>query len=235
MECPDQAELVDELLDHILTQYRESPNLIAVIKAGLDQIAETAVSVCGIPAYFDVLTAGGDQLTILGKRLGWPRCHCVCEVTPVFGFTCGSPNPNIPIVGFCAAGSWGACQAEGAGDICLNDDEVYRGFLLARRYQTLQRYQIDDLQTAMQHIWGPTATATNMGGARVSLSPGRALSSREELEMPLAIRVLPVAPGIEVYVSRTVGLIAGFGDGWGGFCEGAVWLCPEPFNAYECA
>ncbi|SHI80521.1 Protein of unknown function [Aureimonas altamirensis DSM 21988] len=233
-DCPQKEDLVESGLDRLLTQYRESPNLITVIREGLSQVAEASLRICDIPTYFDIRTAVGDQLTILGKRLGWPRCHCVCETGPVFGFSCGETNPNRPVVGFCENSTWASCQSFGSGDLCLDDDEVYRGFLLARRYQALQRYSLEDLQNAMQHIWGETAAAVSMGNARISLSPGRALTAREEQELPLALRVLPVAPGIAIYVNRSVGRLFGFGTGWAGFCEDAVWHCPDPVDPYAC-
>lgn len=234
-ECPEKADLIQAGIDRLLTQYRESPNLIAVIEHGLLQLSDAAMMICAIPDHFYLDTAVGDQLTLLGKRLGFPRCHCVCDDTgPLFGFSCGEANPNRPIVGFCESSTWAACNSFGVGELCLDDDEVYRGFLLARRYQALQRYALDDLQQAMGHIWGSSARAMSMGGGKVSLSPGRELTLREEQELPLALRVLPIAPGIEIYVSRSVGNLFGFGAGWAGFCEDAVWHCPEKVNPYDC-
>lgn len=233
-QCPDKETLIGERLDRLLTQYRESPNLKAIIEQGLSQIADVALALCDVPSHFEISDAIGDQLTLIGKRMGWPRCHCICDVGPTFGFGCGTSNPNQPIVGFCEGGDWADCQSFGTGDLCLEDDEVYRRYLLARRYQALQRYSLDDLQAAMRHIWGDSATASSLGGARVNIAPGRALTSQEQRELPLAIRVLPIAPGIQVYVDFAAGPIFGFGSGWAGFCDGAALSCPEPYDAYVC-
>ena len=98
--CPTKEALVDERIDRVLTQYRESPRLLFLIKAYLNKVAETALQVCDLPEKFDLDTAVGDQLTILGKRLGWPRCHCICDVQPVFGFEYDDEISLRPVTGF---------------------------------------------------------------------------------------------------------------------------------------
>ncbi|NSZ57759.1 DUF2612 domain-containing protein [Agrobacterium tumefaciens] len=234
MECPDKSAFVEERIDRILTQYRESPNLLSIIRQDLEQIADAVIETCEIPSKFDILDAVGDQLTIIGRQLGWPRCHCICVPVPVFGFSCGVTTPNQPIVGLCEGGVWSNCQEAGTGDICLDDDEVYRRFLLARRYQVRQLWDIDSLSAAAQHLWGDLATVTSLGGARVAVSPGRTLTTLEQLMLPVAFRVLPLAPGITPYISLQTGKVFGFGAGWGGLCDGSSWLCPEPINPYLC-
>lgn len=235
MECPDKAVIVEERIDRILTQYRESPNLLGIIRHDLEQIADIIVAACDLPSEFDIDTAVGDQLTLVGKRLGWPRCHCICVPVPVFGFSCGTTSPNKPIVGLCEGGVWSGCQEGGDGDICLDDDEVYRGFLKARRYQARQLWDIDSLSAAAQHIWGDTVTVVSMGGARVAIQPGRPLTNLEQIQLPVAFRVLPLAPGVTPFISYEVGKVFGFGAGWGGLCENAMWFCPQEFDPYNCA
>lgn len=225
---------MEERVNRILTQYRESPKLLAIIRHDLGQIAEAANAACEIPSKFDIIDAVGDQLTILGKQLGWPRCHCICLPVPVFGFSCGLTTPNQPIVGLCEGGVWANCQEAGTGDICFDDDEVYRGYLLARRYQVRQLWEIDNLQAAARHIWGDTATAVSLGGARVAIQPGRALTIVEQLQIPVAFRVLPIAAGITPHISFEIGKVFGFGTGWGGLCESASWLCPVEIDPYSC-
>lgn len=235
MNCPSASEFVEARLNRVLTQYRESPNLLAMIRHDIGQMAEAMAAGCEIPSKFDILDAVGDQLTILGRQLGWPREHCICVPVPVFGFGCGLPSTNKPIVGLCEGGVWDGCNTEGNGTIRLDDDEVYRGYLLARRYQARQLWDIDSLQAAAAHLWGENATVSSLGGARVSVQPGRSLSGLELIQVPLAFRVLPLAPGIKPFISYATGKVFGFGAGWGGLCEGASWLCPEEVSPYTCA
>lgn len=129
MSCPTETELVNERITRVLTQYRESPKLLHLLRTYLGAVAALHLEVCDLPDLFEIERASGDQLTLLGKRLGWPRCHCVCDVQPVFGFDCpdevtlrpvvgfGGTTPNSPF-GFCSTAegfcstvpvSWDAC------------------------------------------------------------------------------------------------------------------------------
>lgn len=235
-ECPEEGALVEQEIDRVLTQYRESPNLLGVIRTYLQHVEDALRSICVIPDYFDLDTAVGDQLTLLGKRLGFPRCHCVCTIPPVFGFSCeGAYTGPYQIVGFCDdEGTWLGCRETGTSTLCLDDDEVYRSILKARRYQVLGLYDENSLLAAAQHIWGETAQIVSLGGGQVVVSPGRALTTEEALVRPVAFRALPIAPGIKVLTSSASGPIFGFGEGWFGFCEDAVWLCPADPYPYDC-
>lgn len=231
-DCPEAGALVEQEIDRVLTQYRESPNLLGLIRAHLRQVDEALRSICVIPTFFDIEDAIGDQLTLLGKRLGFPREHCICTIPRVFGFACG--GGPYEIVGFCEGGTWINCRETGTSTVNLDDDEVYRSFLLARRYQALGLYDADSLQAAAAHIWGDTARFHNLGGGRVVVAPGRVLTTDEMLFRPVAFRVLPIAPGIKALTSDASGPVFGFGEGWFGFCEDAEWLCPVDSHPYDC-
>lgn len=238
MACPvTPDEFVEQRMDRILTQYRESPKLLHLIRTYLRQIDAAYVSICDLPSFFEIDTAVGDQLTLIGKRLGWPRCHCVCIVQPVFGFACEGFPSLMPLVGFCENNIWEACGAFGIGEVCIDDDEVYRGFLRARRYQMLSFYDIESLTDALQAIYGETARVLDAGNGRVVLAPGRDLTVAEDALLQLVPRVLPVAPGIrQRYHFGPELQVFGFGEGWGGFCDvdyGALLITTETDNEIE--
>lgn len=217
MTCLPPELRVEERINRVLTQYRESPNMLSVLRTDLGQIAEVSQSLCTMLDYFDLTTAVGDQLTILGKRLGWPRCHCVClDTQPKFGFNCGGVQNMF---GFCEGGVWANCDASGIGELCITDDELYRRFLQVRRYQVRKLWDYASLLASVRILWGEQATVWTMGQARVVIVPGRALTTAEQALMQLAMRVLPIAPGIMPFVSYAQGKIFGFGTGWGGFCD----------------
>lgn len=222
MTCIDREQFVEEAASRVLTQYRESPKLLHVIRTYIRQIVDAYEGNCDLPSFFELRTAVGDQLTVLGRRMGFPRCHCVCDVQPVFGFACGSGTAGRQIVGFCEGGSWLACADDGVSEICITDDEVYRGLLVARSYQMQARYSIADLTAALQAIYGPTARVLDAGHGRVVLAPFRELTPAETALLQIVPRALPIAPGIVSRWHFGTFKVFGFGEGWGGFCE--EWL-----------
>src|SRR5690349_2729996 len=83
--CPVEGELVEGEVNKLATEYREATKLIGLIRALLGQSELAGRHACAIPTEFDLDYSVGDQLTIIGKWLGFPRCHCVCDAPPVAG------------------------------------------------------------------------------------------------------------------------------------------------------
>ncbi len=220
MTCPADGELVARELDKIATQYREATWLKAYMAAVLREIEQAGQAACDIPNHFDLLTSTGEQLTFIGKRMGFGRCHCVCVQQPVFGFKCeGHDVVMQPLVGFCEDGSWASCNEAGVGELCIYDDDVYRAHLLARRYQMLGLFDVESLTAAIRIVWGPTAWIVDAHRGRLVLSPGRPLGAEEIRRMVLTLRILPIAPGVEVRMWLRTDPIVGFGEGWAGICK----------------
>lgn len=217
--CRPTDVMIEERLDRVLTQYRESPKLLHVIRTYIEQIAEVSQALCVVPEAFDIDTATGDQLTLIGKRLGWPRCHCVCDVEPVFGFACEDRPSLRPVLGFCEDGQWINCTSSGVSDICINDDELYRRFLKVRRYQFLNLYDLTSLEETLRLFFGDNASVIYAGQGRVVIAPGRDLTPAERSMLQLYARVLPIALGIRTTFHFGVRRVFGFGEGWGGFAE----------------
>lgn len=228
MSCVEQEAFVEEGMNKIITQFRESPRLLFMIRTYLRQLWVAQNSICELPSFFDLDTATGDQLTILGKIMGFPRCVCVCSVTPVFGFACDVQLPGArPIVGFCEGGVWLDCATDGISEICITDDETYRRLLISRAYQMDARYSLADLTTALQAIFGSQAQVMASGHGQVVLAPLRDLTELETAILQVIPRVLPIAPGIVTRWHFGSSTPFGFGDGWGGFCD--PWL-PDGTN-----
>lgn len=219
MTCPTPEEMVEERIDRVLTQYRESPKLLHVLRTYLHAVAASHLQVCDLPERFNLDTATGHQLTLIGKRMGWPRCHCVCSVEPVFGFECEEVNLR-PVSGFCEDGTpWAEC-ATGIGELCINDDESYRAFLRVRAFQMTGRFDLASLEQSLRIFFGSSARVMYSGQGRVVVAPGRRLSQAEQLLLQLYPRVMPVALGIRVlFHFGEEPRVFGFGEGWGGFLE----------------
>lgn len=125
-----------------------------------------------------------------------------------------------PVVGFCDdSATWIVCGVSGIGEISIADDEMYRKFLMVRRYQMLALYDLESLTEACRIFWGDTATVLDAGHGRVVIAPGRDLTQAETALLQLYPRVLPVAPGVRIRFHFGPTKVFGFGEGWGGFCE----------------
>ena len=219
MSCPTPTEMVEERINRVLTQYRESPKLLHVLRTYLGAVAALHSEVCDLPDRFDINTATGDQLTLLGKRMGWPRCHCVCDIEPVFGFECPEEISLRQINGFCdSSGSWVNCET-GLSEICILDDEIYRRFLMVRAYQMTNQYDLTSLELCLRIFFGDTARLLHAADGRVVVAPGRDLTQAEINLLQLFPRVLPLALGIRATFHFGETRVFGFGQGWGGFFE----------------
>lgn len=213
-------EVIDGRISKILTQYRESPKLIHMLKTYMGQIVDPYQGISDLPELMDIDFAVGDQLTLLGKRLGWLRCHCVCDYQPVFGFECDDQVSQLPVEGFCNdLTTWIACEDTGIGEVCISDDELYRKFLKVRLYQISNRYYMNDLTQCLNIMWGDTSRVIYSGRKQLIVSPGRDLTNDEISLLQLYPRILPVALGVQVLFHFGEPELFGFGDGWGGFCD----------------
>lgn len=262
----DSAALTEERINKVLTQYRESPKLLFLLRTYLRLSFEMFSEICDLPDKFDITTAVGDQLTILGKRLGFPRCHCVCEVQSVFGFECGGKSlGEYPVSGFCDENTtWVNCGEVGVGEVCINDDELYRKFLKVRLYQMQSKVDTESLETCLKILWGENATLLLSKLGMVTVSPGRELTDAEVSVYQVYPRVLPLALGVKVSFHFGVLNVFGFGEGFNGFCYSAIgtlttednedingnndqpigltlgessdaaWLCQNYINLYDC-
>lgn len=220
MSCVKDFEAVEQRMNEVLTQYRESPKLLHLIRTYLRQAEIVDQAICNLSDWFDLDTAVGDQLTILGKRMGFPRLHCVCDVQPVFGFDCGDDLDSTNILGFCTGATWSDCSDGGLSFVSIADDEIYRAFLKARRYQIMAYFDRASLKAAIKELWGPTAMIMDSRNGRVVVAPGRDLTAAEMALIQLYPRVLPITLGVELRFHFGPLRVFGFGEGWGGFCDG---------------
>jgi len=221
----DRAGLVEAEIDRVATQYRESTKLLATVRAYLGQVADVVLAACPIPEAFDLDTAVGDQLTIVGKWLGWPRTHCRGARQAVFGFSVEGCNPCDPstyaIGGFCTS-DWAGCPSSDFAPYTFVDDELYRRFLRARVVQLKKDFRRSTLVEAMRDLFDePDAIILKERAGEVSISLARPLDPGEWQILGLYRDVLPIPPGVGVafYTQYDEGAPFGFGTGWGEFCD----------------
>lgn len=225
----DRGDVLEEVLNEVLTQYRESPKLLHLIRNYMERLDDLRLVAEELPNFFDVLTASGDQLTIIGKWLGWPRAHRVGVETSVFGYSYSNEgceddcSDGPPVAGWCT-GEWGDCINTEFSPYFFDDDDVYRRYLLSRVVQLFGDYRRRTVTLCSRLIYGDTAYILREGAGWVTISTGRPFLADERSVRHLVRQVLPVAPGVLVnIVSQPSGSrVFGYGRGWGEWCTG-VW------------
>lgn len=221
MDCPADFENVEKRVDRILTQYRESPKLLHIIRTYLRQVEIIEQAICAMPEAFNLDDAVGDQLTLLGRRMGWPRRHCVCTVQPVFGFDCDDPTQLTPIEGLCSTTTWDDCTNTGISYVSVDDDDLYRKMLRVRQYQMTRKFTRAGLEASIKILFGDTAQIMHSGNGEIVIAPFRELTSLEVTFIQLFPRVLPLPLGVRVRFHFGSSQLFGFGVGFLGFCEGS--------------
>jgi len=206
--------LIEAEIDRVLTQYRESPNLLGWLRVYLAQVLDVRIALADVAERFDLDTAEGEQLSFVGTRMGFPRLHPAGRLRTFFGFP-GRPAVATPIEGW-SLGEWKTGpQTEQAS----MDDELYRRFLQARRYKLELRLDRESFLTAARILLGSDAHLLAEKAGALALATGRLLTEEERVRVHLFKEVLPVAPGVRLEIWEVVKAF-GFGEGWGGFNEG---------------
>lgn len=216
----DMNSFVDNRVAMLATQYRESENLISLIRNILETVDLVGHALCDATV-FDIDVVTGDQLSIIGKVLGWPRTICSGVRQKTFGFECDD-GCRRDIGGFCT--NWQGIDCGPIeilqGNFTFEDDDLYRRFLKSLVVKHDGDFRRKPLVEAMQILFGPDAGVMKEANGHVDVFTGRSLSDDEFKIAHVVEMVLPVALGVSVGVYETSnGPPFGFGDGWGGFCD----------------
>jgi hypothetical protein len=225
--CPAPGALVEKGIDRLGTKYREATKLNAYLRTHLEQIDALIIDLCGLPEQFDLDTAVGDQLTIIGKWLGYPRRHPHGRLRPVFGF---EPEPSegiliTPVVGF-DDNPWDDADGPRFLPYLFEDDDLFRIHLRLRVMQVTHQFAQADLLAAIRSLWGEDAyVLEGFQPGTVIVAPNRILTSEEQAMLPVSVGVLPIVPGMKRAVYLELSVPFGFKTGWGPF--DSPWLIAQ--------
>lgn len=224
----NKSEMVEERIDRVWTQYRESPNLLGVTRAALNELADVAERGDAISTAFDIDTSSAEQLTIIGGWLGWPRTHCQGSKAKVFGFSCPDDDCSVgyPVLGFCEGARF-ACKDARSEEFTFEDDALYRQFLKARvvsinAARSLQ-FTRQDLIDAAGVLFGSEVVIVREGRGKLILCLTRFFTPQELQILHLAREVLPVPPGVALTWAHCDGAVFGVGEGWGLLCTSSFY------------
>jgi len=214
-------DMTEKRVGMVATQYRESENFLQIARHALDPLT-VIKDALEASTVMDIDVVEGDQLTIIGKVLGWPRTACVGVRQRTFGFTCDD-DCRTDIGGFCTY--WFCADHTSSsiltGEFTFDDDELYRRFLKSLVVKYDNDFRRSALYDALRELFGDDAGILRDGDGRVDIFTGRKLTDQEFAIAHIFDQVLPIALGVSVGIYETPnGPPFGFGDGWGGFCSG---------------
>lgn len=187
--CPEYPDnWVCEKLDLMLGQYKHSPKLrgfICALLEELDIIRCTIRKECN--KTFDCTEAEGQELGAIGALVGLPRFHCNAICDP--------------------------CSPLGVSDYTLSDSDYCR-FIQAQIITNRGGCSVEDMQNAIEALWGPDAVVVHSGNGSVGVWPGRVLSPEEQRLYALYKKVLPLCLGVNLVIYDTDQPIP-------------AWCCPD--------
>lgn len=214
LNCP--TDIVDRALCRIITQYRESPRLLGVLRAYVDEAHEVTDALCGMESKFDLAEAEGEQLTIVGKQMGFPRVHCrgayesvdptpTVAPAPLCDGRFFSVRPRNPRCAFRLDDGRTMCcgpDETPRSDYTFTDDELYRRFLYARATQINGNADFKTLTAAINQVFGPQSYIGYSSDGVVVAIANRALTVEEKRVEPLYRLVMPLPMGIAFEVTE---------------------------------
>lgn len=152
---------VQSLLDLITSEYNQQPNFMAMVEGVLAPIVADTALIIALPSYFDLDTAVGAQLDVLGMWVGQSRQISVALAGVFFSW-------NVAGLGW-SEGNWE--DPFGGGSIVILADGDYRRLLKV----TVARNQWDGTTKGAYAAWAvafggtdTTISIQNFGDASVS-------------------------------------------------------------------
>lgn len=153
---------IELLQNRLATQFQESPNLIAFITAFLRVANELDCVLDDIHRAFDLDTATGDQLDIIGRLVGQPR-DFIPDIDPdTFTFDIG---PGFDLGRFII----------NEGFIELTDEE-YRRWIRARIARNTNQITPEDIIASVRFVFGDIEVFFTDGDTQYIVSIGQALT-----------------------------------------------------------
>ena len=221
-----EGRLTEKHLDYLICQYGQSANLRALFSAFFAGFEIVEKDMAAISAAFDIETATGDALTILGERAGWPRTHCAAQCTPVFGWLCDD-NERSGVLGWCE-GEW-LCDENSTGrqDYTFVDDDLYRRFIKAKRLANASvGTAVELVEIARLLFDSDDVGIMGMENRKLDLLVQHHLTDEEFSVVELIKRILPAPIGTVVSIYESDGPPFGWDCGTGdcgtmGWCEGS--------------
>lgn len=175
----------------------QAPKFTAMVKAVSDAWAGVYDLLVDLPQVFDVDTAEGVQLDIIGRWVGQSRLISGVLLLQFFGFDDNPAALNFGEEGNAAIG--GRFYGEGepiAGTTLLADPE-YRTLIKARIARNNAQGSTADIVRALQFLFSAPAVVEDPGTMAIGVAIGRPLSL-VELAIITNLDILPRPSGVRI-------------------------------------
>ncbi|MBU0601141.1 MAG: DUF2612 domain-containing protein [Gammaproteobacteria bacterium] len=182
----------------ITSEHRKAPRFVATVQASTGALAATADATRTIPAAFDVETAAGAQLDIIGLWVGQSRLIPNVLLLQFFGF---ADNPAALPFGEesnpSGGGRWYEEGEDYTATTVLGDPE-FRTLILARIARNMSKGTTQELLSALSFIFGGVLVALDdPGDMTISVAIGRYLTLIERAII-VNLDILPRPAGVRI-------------------------------------
>lgn len=174
--CSTSSNLIEAFLSRLSHVYQNGTNIRAFITAFLQQHEILEQNICQLLDNFNIDTAVGNQLDIVGLYVGLPRNICNVYRQLFFGFI--KPNDDCCTdfnVGLCDGEFYCGNTSQRFRDYTFVDDAEYRKYIKAiiysqnfdgtlKQYERIVQYVFDDIDFNNVNSVGTTRVLTHGGG-----------------------------------------------------------------------
>ncbi len=193
-----------DIIDHkklaisrLITQFKESTNLISYIKTLLieaDTLEQTFQDIINL-RFLD--NATGAQLDVLGVIVGQTRIFIDAEIFEYFGFAVNAQSQSFGDLNDPTVGGRFISVGEPITGIRILNDEEYRLFIRARIAKNSTRSTPDDIIRQIRSIFGSPLVLFEDGDTEYTVNIGKILSLNEK-SILFDTDVIPKTAGVRV-------------------------------------
>ncbi|MCX8966798.1 DUF2612 domain-containing protein [Erwinia psidii] len=188
-------------IDLLLTQYRNSPNLIAYISIFLEELAEVRTALNEVIYYRRLSNAFGVQLDCIAELVGTSRVILNADPLGYFGF-----HNNAQAFGL-DVGIFKSADDKSSGDLVLPDAD-FKNRIRARIVKTMGNSCIEDMLEYFDLLFGRNMPLElTEGTASVNLKYHGVLNNRERAIMGAVARDIKVS-GVSLNIEDDTGDIS---------------------------
>lgn len=187
----------------VTSEHNQKPNFMALVGVLAGAMADAVAATASIPLAFNLQTAIGKQLDIIGQWVGQPRIIPQVLVPGFFGFSAlqtGAPEglalPFGRLQDMSFGGVWFGLQDSAAGSTTLNDAQ-YRTVIAARIARNQSNGTLGAIEMALLDVFGSPCAVLDFGTMQLTINVSVPISPVDEALLTL-LDILPRPAGVAI-------------------------------------